>query len=75
MALLVYCLALCPALLTAQTTTSISLEVLLEPNAAFSDGYIIGSPRFSSNETYPIIVGQGGRSTAQRIAPVSRVQL
>ena len=69
MALLVYCLALCPALLTAQTTTSISLEVLLEPNATFSDGYIIGSPRFSSNETYPIIVDQGGAVLHSELRP------
>lgn len=49
-----------PAVFLAQQSTSLSLEVLLEPGEQFSEGQIIASPRFSSNETYPIVVDSDG---------------
>ena len=49
-----------PGAFLAQQSTSLSLEVLLEPGEQFSGGQIIASPRFSSNETYPIVVDADG---------------
>ena len=44
----------------AQENTGLSLEVIFEPGAQFSSGHILASPRFTSNETYPIVVDADG---------------
>ena len=53
-------LTVSPAAFHAQQSTALSVEVLLEPGEQFSEGQIIAAPRFSSNETYPIVVDANG---------------
>ncbi len=55
----------------AQTSTGIDLDVLFEPGMgdAFSDGYIIAAPRFSSNLTFPIIVASSGEAVHNELNP------
>ena len=62
MATLISLWVMVPLEMRAQTSTGLSLEVLFEPGNgnAFEDGYIIASPRFSSNLTFPIIVSSTG---------------
>lgn len=49
-----------PLPLAAQTTNGLELEVVMEPGQEFGSGWILASPRFSSNLTYPIIVDAQG---------------
>ena len=53
----------------AQTSTALSVEVVLEPGQTFSEGWILASPRFSSNLTYPIVVNDQGVLVRNELNP------
>jgi len=55
--------------LRAQTSTALSVEVVLEPGQTFSDGWILASPRFSSNLTYPLVVDDQGTLVRNELNP------
>jgi hypothetical protein len=58
-----------PALLMSQVNSGLSMEVIFEPGVQFTAGEIIASPRFSSNETYPIVVAQDGTVLHNELNP------
>jgi len=64
-------LGLCgtPGLLQAQNSTSLELEVVFEGDSTFEEGWIIASPRFSSNLTYPIVVDHFGQDLHNDLTP------
>ena len=49
---------------------SLEVEVLLEGDAGFSDGWILAAPRVSANQTYPIIVGSQGQVAFNELRPL-----
>lgn len=49
-----------PSPLMAQTNDGLDVQVIMEPGQEFGPGWILASPRFSSNLTYPIIVDDQG---------------
>ena len=49
-----------PLHIEAQTGNNLDVQVVMEPGQEFAPGWILASPRFSSNLTYPIIVDDQG---------------
>lgn len=49
--------------------TSLSVETLLTPGETLSGGWIISSPRFSSNLTYPTVVDSNGVVVLNALRP------
>lgn len=44
----------------AQTVTELDIEIVFGNQGAFSEGYIIAAPRFSSVQTYPLVLDHLG---------------
>ena len=53
----------------AQNTASLDIDVLLEPGQQFEAGWIITSPRFSSNLTYPMVFDDLGNDVFNELTP------
>ena len=53
----------------SQGQTSVDLQVVLEPGETFSEGWILASPRFSSNLTYPIVLDHLGNDLHNDLTP------
>jgi len=52
-----------------QEGVGIELEIVMEPNQEFAPGWILTSPRFSGNLSYPVIVGSSGEVAYNELAP------
>lgn len=69
MACIVACWSVFPRVAQAQSQESVDLEVVLEQGETFAQGWIIASPRFSSNLTYPIVVDPSGNDLHNDLNP------
>lgn len=53
-----------------QTGDALNIEVTLEQGQTFGEGWILASPRFSSNLTYPILVDEMGDVRFNEVRPL-----
>ena len=53
----------------AQNTSPLDIDVVLEPGHLFEEGWIITSPRFSSNLTYPMVIDPMGHQVFNELTP------